>query len=90
MQYDRAGDEHYNTASAFIKSIRGSDPDAALYYLAKMVLAGEDPRFIFRRLLIAASEDIELTGLADGHLGRHGLRPGVRVGRNARGAVPTG
>lgn len=60
LQYDRAGDEHYNTASAFIKSIRGSDPDAALYYLAKMVLAGEDPRFIFRRLLIAASEDIGL------------------------------
>lgn len=60
MQYDRAGDEHYNTASAFIKSIRGSDPDAALYYLAKMVLAGEDPRFIFRRLIIAAAEDIGL------------------------------
>jgi putative ATPase len=60
MQYDRAGDEHYNTASAFIKSIRGSDPDAALYYLAKMVLAGEDPRFIFRRLLISSSEDIGL------------------------------
>ncbi|MGC9468722.1 MAG: AAA family ATPase [Anaerolineae bacterium] len=60
MQYDKSGDEHYNTASAFIKSIRGSDPDAALYYLAKMVLAGEDPRFIFRRLLISASEDIGL------------------------------
>jgi putative ATPase len=60
MQYDRSGDEHYNTASAFIKSIRGSDPDAALYYLAKMVLAGEDPRFIFRRLIIAAGEDIGL------------------------------
>ena len=60
MQYDKSGDEHYNTASAFIKSIRGSDPDAALYYLAKMVLAGEDPRFIFRRLLIASSEDIGL------------------------------
>ncbi len=60
MQYDRAGDEHYNTVSAFIKSIRGSDPDAALYYLAKMVSAGEDPRFIFRRLLIAAAEDIGL------------------------------
>ena len=60
MQYDRAGDEHYNTASAFIKSVRGSDPDAALYYLAKMVLAGEDPRFIFRRLIILASEDIGL------------------------------
>jgi putative ATPase len=60
MQYDRAGDEHYNTASAFIKSLRGSDPDAALYYLAKMVLAGEDPRFILRRMLIAAAEDVGL------------------------------
>jgi putative ATPase len=60
MQYDKSGDEHYNTISAFIKSIRGSDPDAALYYLAKMVAAGEDPRFIFRRLLIAAAEDIGL------------------------------
>jgi putative ATPase len=60
MQYDRSGDEHYNTASAFIKSLRGSDPDAALYYLAKMVVAGEDPRFIFRRMLISAAEDIGL------------------------------
>jgi putative ATPase len=60
MQYDRSGDQHYNTISAFIKSVRGSDPDAALYYLAKMVLAGEDPRFIFRRLLILAAEDIGL------------------------------
>jgi len=60
LQYDRSGDEHYNTISAFIKSIRGSDPDAALYYMAKMVLAGEDPRFIFRRMLISASEDIGL------------------------------
>ena len=60
MQYDKSGDEHYNTISAFIKSIRGSDPDAALYYLAKMVTAGEDPRFIFRRLLIAAAEDVGL------------------------------
>ncbi len=60
MQYDKSGDEHYNTISAFIKSIRGSDPDAALYYLAKMVSAGEDPRFIFRRLLIAAAEDVGL------------------------------
>ncbi len=60
MQYDRSGDEHYNTASAFIKSLRGSDPDAALYYLAKMVLAGEDPRFILRRMLISAAEDIGL------------------------------
>lgn len=60
MQYDKSGDEHYNTISAFIKSVRGSDPDAALYYLAKMVLAGEDPRFIFRRLIILAAEDIGL------------------------------
>ena len=60
--YDKEGDAHFDTISAFIKSVRGSDPDAALYWLAKMVYAGEDPRFIFRRLLILASEDI---GLAD-------------------------
>jgi len=60
--YDTDGDAHYDTASAFIKSIRGSDPDAALYWLAKMLHAGEDPRFIARRLVISASEDI---GLAD-------------------------
>ncbi|MBN2555612.1 MAG: AAA family ATPase [Anaerolineales bacterium] len=60
--YDKDGDAHYDTISAFIKSVRGSDPDAALYWLAKMLYAGEDPRFIFRRLLILASEDI---GLAD-------------------------
>jgi len=62
LRYDRTGDEHYDTISAFIKSVRGSDPDAALYWLAKMVAAGEDPRFIFRRLYILAAEDI---GLAD-------------------------
>lgn len=62
LQYDRRGDEHYDTISAFIKSVRGSDPDAALYWLAKMVVAGEDPRFILRRLYILAAEDI---GLAD-------------------------
>lgn len=62
IRYDRAGDEHYDTISAFIKSVRGSDPDAALYWLAKMIYAGEDPKFIMRRLLILASEDI---GLAD-------------------------
>ncbi len=56
--YDRAGDHHYDTISAFIKSIRGSNPDAALYYLARMLKAGEDPRFIARRLVILASEDI--------------------------------
>lgn len=60
--YDKEGDAHFDTISAFIKSIRGSDPDAALYWLAKMVYAGEDPRFILRRLLILASEDV---GLAD-------------------------
>ncbi len=60
--YDRTGDGHYDTISAFIKSIRGSDPDAALYWLAKMLHAGEDPRFIARRLVISASEDV---GLAD-------------------------
>jgi putative ATPase len=58
LGYDRDGDEHYDTISAFIKSIRGSDPDAALYYLAKMLLAGEDIKFIARRLVILASEDI--------------------------------
>lgn len=62
MKYDRNSDEHYDTISAFIKSVRGSDPDAALYWLAKMILAGEDPRFILRRLIILAGEDI---GLAD-------------------------
>ncbi len=60
--YDRDGDAHYDTISAFIKSLRGSDPDAALYWLAKMVYAGEDPRFMFRRMLILAGEDV---GLAD-------------------------
>src|SRR6266704_830190 len=62
VTYDRAGDQHYDVASAFIKSIRGSDPDAAVHYLARMLEAGEDPRFIARRLVISASEDI---GLAD-------------------------
>ncbi|WP_144796156.1 replication-associated recombination protein A [Microbacterium paludicola] len=62
LRYDRQGDEHYDVISAFIKSIRGSDADAALHYLARMIEAGEDPRFIARRLVISASEDI---GLAD-------------------------
>lgn len=57
-KYDRTGEEHYNSISAFIKSIRGSDPDAAIYYLARMLEAGEDPKFIARRLIILASEDI--------------------------------
>nr|WP_246003155.1 replication-associated recombination protein A [Nocardia tenerifensis] len=62
VRYDRAGDQHYDVISAFIKSIRGSDVDAALHYLARMLTAGEDPRFIARRLMIHASEDI---GMAD-------------------------
>src|SRR5262249_4159848 len=62
VAYDRSGDQHYDVASALIKSIRGSDVDAALHYLARMIVAGEDPRFIARRLMISASEDI---GLAD-------------------------
>ena len=56
--YDKDGDNHYDTISAFIKSMRGSDPDAALYYLAKMIYAGEDPKFIARRIVICASEDV--------------------------------
>ncbi len=62
LRYDRAGDAHYDVISAFIKSMRGSDVDAALHYLARMLTAGEDPRFIARRLIIFASEDV---GLAD-------------------------
>ena len=60
--YDKTDDQHYDTISAFIKSVRGSDPDAALYWMTKMLLAGEDPRFVLRRLIILASEDI---GMAD-------------------------
>ena len=62
VRYDRQGDQHYDVTSAFIKSVRGSDADAALHYLARMIEAGEDPRFIARRLVILASEDV---GLAD-------------------------
>jgi putative ATPase len=62
VRYDRDGDAHYDVTSAFIKSMRGSDPDAALHWLARMLVAGEDPRFIARRIVIFASEDI---GMAD-------------------------
>ena len=77
-------DEHYDVISAFIKSIRGSDPDAGLYWLARMLDAGEDARFIARRLVILASEDV---GLADSNGARRGRcrRPGRRVRRPARG-----
>jgi putative ATPase len=62
LRYDRNGDEHYDVISAFIKSVRGSDVDAALHYLARMIEAGEDPRFIARRIIVSAGEDI---GIAD-------------------------
>ncbi|MBD3326237.1 AAA family ATPase [candidate division KSB3 bacterium] len=64
LQYDKSGEEHYNVISAFIKSLRGSDPDAGVYYLARMLESGEDPMFIARRMVILASEDI---GNADSH-----------------------
>ena len=67
--YDKEGDYHFDTISAFIKSLRGSDPDAAIYWLAKMVYAGEDPRFLFRRMLIFAGEDIGMDLPARGHYG---------------------
>ena len=68
--YDKDGDAHYDTISAFIKSLRGSDPDAALYWMARMIYAGEDPRFVFRRMLIFAGEDI---GMADPNAMRHAV-----------------
>ena len=85
--YDKDGDAHYDTISAFIKSVRGSDPDAALYWLAKMLYAGEDPRFILRRLVILAGEDI---GLADpmGLVVANAADAGVRVHRDAGRHVP--
>lgn len=58
LNYDKTGDKHYDTISAFIKSMRGSDPDAALYYLARMIIAGEDPKFITRRIMVHAAEDV--------------------------------
>ena len=86
LAYDRAGDGHYDTVSAFIKSLRGNDPDAALYWLAAMIAAGEDPKFIARRLIISASEDV---GNADPRAPVSGRRcgPGARLDRAARGAV---
>ncbi|MEV8338336.1 replication-associated recombination protein A [Leucobacter sp. NPDC077196] len=64
LRYDKNGDQHYDVISAFIKSMRGSDPDAAIHYLARMIEAGEDPRFIARRLMVHAAEDV---GMADPH-----------------------
>jgi putative ATPase len=60
LRYDKQGEEHYNVISAFIKSMRASQPDAALYYLARMIVSGEDPKFIARRMVIFASEDVGL------------------------------
>ena len=84
LRYDRAGDQHYNTISAWIKATRGSDPDASLYYLAVMLEGGEDARFIARRMVILASEDI---GNADPQalVGGRRPRPGRRARRDARG-----
>ena len=62
LLYDKAGDEHYGVVSAFIKSMRGSDPDAAVYWMARMIEAGEDPLFVLRRMVIFAAEDV---GVAD-------------------------
>ena len=58
VTYDKSGDNHYDVVSAFIKSMRGSDPDAALYWFARMIYANEDPRFIVRRIIVHASEDV--------------------------------
>ena len=58
LKYDKSGDNHYDTVSAFIKSMRGSDPDATIYYLARMIYGGEDPTFIARRIMICAAEDV--------------------------------
>ena len=87
--YDRAGDRHYDYISAWIKATRGSDPDASLYYLAVMLEGGEDPRFIVRRMVILASEDI---GNADpaGADGGHRGGPGGRSRGPARGALRAG
>ena len=84
VRYDREGDQHYDVISAFIKSMRGSDVDAALHYLARMIEAGEDPRFIARRIVILASEDV---GMADPDLpaDRGRRRPGGGAHRPARG-----
>ena len=89
MLYDKEGDAHFDIISAFIKSVRGSDPDAALYWLARMVYAGEDPRYIFRRLVILAGEDV---GMADPNavVVVTGCAAGVRPGGNAGRSLSTG
>ena len=89
LGYDRAGDGHYDTVSAFIKSLRGNDPDAALYWLAAMIAAGEDPKFIARRLIIARVGGRRQRRSARAP-GRGRGRPGARLDRAARGAVRAG
>ena len=87
--FHQGADEHYDQISALIKSVRGSDPDAGLYWMARMIEGGEDPRFLARRLVILASEDI---GLADPQALAHRRRggPGGRVRRPARGGPQPG
>ena len=80
INYDKTGDNHYDTISAFIKSMRGSDPDAAVYYLARMLYAGEDVKFIARRIMILASEDI---GNADPQALQVAVAAAQAVERNA-------
>lgn len=81
VRYDKDGDNHYDTISAFIKSMRGSDPDAAVYYLARMLYAGEDIKFIARRIMICAAEDV---GKADPQaLTVQSVRPGGGAHRHA-------
>ena len=93
LRYDKTGEEHYNTISAFIKSMRASDADAALYYMARMVDSGEDPKFIARRMVIFASEDIGnrrfvrtrsrqrcFSSSRDDWLSRMPVQPGARCG----------
>ena len=82
VRYDRAGDQHYDVASAFIKSIRGSDVDAALHYLARMLEAGEDPRFVARRIVISAAEDVGMAD-PDGAADRRRGGPGRAADRHA-------
>lgn len=84
VRYDKDGDDHYDVISAFIKSMRGSDPDAAIHYLARMLKAGEDPRFIARRIMIAASEEVGMGRPAD-FAGHRGRGAGRGAGRHARG-----
>ena len=86
--YDGTGDEHYDAASALIKSMRGSDPDAAVYWVARMLEAGEDPRFIARRIAILASEDIGNADPRRCHRCRRGIRH-RRESRHARSAANT-